>query len=415
MRRHGHAHPSPQNFSQGSRERVSASFLDLVSRTIDLLFLCEGACVFVTVFVRRNFLARRPPSVVLTLMIVDLVTAMCAVTMRTDAASLLHRGSASSSSFTRRSILASGTALALGLTSARPASADGLSSDFVGLPKYAEPRADSPLSKQRDALADPFAAARQDDPNRARRFVDELPPMTAAERRKAQQKAAEEIWSLENKARPDARVSKQAAAPSIGGFTSLDDEFTLEFDSSKPIGLKLKDLRVGFELGTTAGTSRVLVSDVTPGGQAASAGRIEIDMIVVAVDGVNVEKASAKDVSVLLARAKAESLPVKVTFKDALAFNEKLASRPSPTEDAMAPVSTKIAPGGGGQAEQVLTIQRLEVAERCTRNANAGDLVEIRYTGRLAGGTVFDGMELADRFGDDSLQFVLYVHLPDWR
>ena len=36
-----------------------------------------------------------------------------------------------------------------------------------------------------------------------------------------------------------------------------------------------------------------------------------------------------------------------------------------------------------------------------------GDLVEIRYTGRLEDGTVFDGMELAERFFDDSIQFVL--------
>ena len=43
----------------------------------------------------------------------------------------------------------------------------------------------------------------------------------------------------------------------------------------------------------------------------------------------------------------------------------------------------------------------------CKRNAQDGDLVEIRYTGRLADGTVFDGMELADRFMDDSIQFVL--------
>ena len=46
-------------------------------------------------------------------------------------------------------------------------------------------------------------------------------------------------------------------------------------------------------------------------------------------------------------------------------------------------------------------------ATTATRHYITGDLIEIRYTGRLEDGTVFDGMELADRFGDDSIQFVL--------
>ena len=94
-----------------------------------------------------------------------------------------------------------------------------------------------------------------------------------------------------------------------------------------------------------------------------------------------------------------------LTFKDSLSFNEKLAT--GARRASTAPISTKIAPGTATQAEQVLSVQRLEVPDRCTRNAQSGDLIEIRYTGRLEDGTVFDGMELADRFGDDSIQFVL--------
>ena len=52
-------------------------------------------------------------------------------------------------------------------------------------------------------------------------------------------------------------------------------------------------------------------------------------------------------------------------------------------------------------------MRRVEVPDRCRRNAGVGDLLEIRYTGRLEDGTVFDGMELAERFADDSIQFVL--------
>ena len=221
-------------------------------------------------------------------------------------------------------------------------------------------------------------------------FADEAPPLSAEERRRKQQAAVESIYSTENRARPAPLVSSQGAAPSVGSL-SLSDEYSLEFDSSRSLGIELKDLRV------------------VAGGQAASTGKVQIDDIVVAVDGVNVERESAKEVSARLVRAKAEGRPVQVTLKDALAFNKQLNDLPKDREEAMAPIATRVAPGGGpsGEPEQVLSIRRLEVQSRCTRNAQSGDLVEIRYTGRLADGTVFDGMELAGRFGDDSLQFVL--------
>ena len=186
------------------------------------------------------------------------------------------------------------------------------------------------------------------------------------------------------------------------------DEFTVEFDSSKPLGLKLKDLRVGFQYGTVEGTSRVLVADVVPGGQAEATGKVSIDNVVVAVEGINVERETAKQVTMRLASAKAEGRPTRITFKDALAFNERLSSDPTAVgADANAPVSTTIAPQTDAQPAQVLSVRRLEVPERCLRNAQNGDLVEIRYVGRLEDGTVFDGMELAARFADDSIQFVL--------
>ena len=77
--------------------------------------------------------------------------------------------------------------------------------------------------------------------------MDELPPLSLEERRKAQQDAAARIWQ-DNTARPAPLVSPKAAAPTPGTFT-LDDEYSLEFDVGKPLGLKLKDLRVGFEYG----------------------------------------------------------------------------------------------------------------------------------------------------------------------
>ena len=74
------------------------------------------------------------------------------------------------------------------------------------------------------------------------------------------------------------------------------DEFTLDFVGDQPLGLTLRDLRVAIETRSGKGTSRVLVSDVIPGGQAARDGRVTIDCVVVAVDGVNVERESAQQV-----------------------------------------------------------------------------------------------------------------------
>lgn len=190
----------------------------------------------------------------------------------------------------------------------------------------------------------------------------------------------------------------QIAAPTA----APTDEFSIEFSPDKPIGLTLRDLRVGFETGIKEGTSRVLVADVTPNGQAASGGRIEIDNIIVAINGVNVEKEDAKQVTARIAAARRELQPLTITFKDALAFNSRLTD----TRDSE-PVATVIAPGSEASDAQVLSVRRLETPDRCRRTAQTGDLLEIRYAGRLADGIVFDGMELGQRLGDDSLQFVL--------
>jgi len=301
---------------------------------------------------------------------------------------------------TRRRLLSLATAFG-SLPACQLARADGLTASAPSFEAFV-------AAQQQQQLTDPYAAVREQDPNRGLRFADEAPPLSAGERLRKQQAAVESIYSTENRARPAPLVSSQGAAPSVGTL-SLSDEYSLEFDSSRPLGLEFKDLRVGFEYGTREGSSRVLVANVVAGGQAASTGKVQIDDIVVAVDGVNVERESAKEVSARLVRAKAEGRPVQVTLKDALAFNERLNDLPKDREEAMAPIATRVAPGGGplGEPEQVLSIRRLEVQSRCTRNAQSGDLVEIRYTGRLADGTVFDGMELAGRFGDDSLQFVL--------
>ena len=184
---------------------------------------------------------------------------------------------------TRRGVLLA--ACASGATRPRAAHADGLSADFAGPPNFEQfaeqqqrrARENPDAEAARARLADPYAPARAANPNRNPGFVDELPPMDPAERRRAQQEAAAERFSSENVARPAPKVSKYLPAPQLGA-RRLDDEYVVEFDSAKPLGLKLRDLRVGFEYSTTEGTSRVLVSDVAAGGQKLQATSLSKDL-----------------------------------------------------------------------------------------------------------------------------------------
>ena len=297
----------------------------------------------------------------------------------------------------RRTVLAAAAAAAAAtLPTVRSSAVDG------GFGAFVAQRNDEAAAEATAKLTDPFASARANDPGR-QAFADEAPPLDAAER----QQRASEASRAASGARPAPRVSP-TPAPAAGPVAAPGDEFTLEFTPDQPLGLRLRDLRVGTQYGTREGTSRVVVSDVIPGGQAAASGRVEIDNLVVAVDGANVEREAAKSVQARLAAARAAGRPTAVTFKDALAFNSRLSADPTRRgAEAMEPVATTIAPATPDAPAQVLAIRRVEVPERCTRNAAAGDLLEIRYTGRLADGTVFDGMQLADRLMDDSIQFVL--------
>ena len=254
-------------------------------------------------------------------------------------------------------------------------------------------------------------------------------------------------------------VERGLAAPDARPAVPTD-EYTLEFDCGQPLGLTLRDLRVALEtqsgqvlggslelgplvglgLGRAGagagagaaypilsptptrllheaalptlpalpalptlptvpaqGTSRVLVGDVLAGGQAARVGRVAIDSVVVAVDGVNVERESAPQIRARLAKLRQEgALAVRVTFRDSLAFNAQL--KTGTPLGAGASVATTVAPGGSGQAEQVLGVTVLDAPERCRRTAAVGDLMEIRYAGRLASdGSMLDSNHMGSR------------------
>ena len=154
-----------------------------------------------------------------------------------------------------------------------------------------------------------------------------------------------------------ALASAGLPACAVAAPTRASDEFDIAFDSAAPLGLQLRDLRVGFEYGTREGTSRVLVADVVPGGQAPAAANptVGIDDIVVAVDGVNVERDSAASVQARIERARAAGRQLTLTFKDPLEFNQRLNAPPaagSLKEQDRAPVSTVIAPGRSQEDRQ---------------------------------------------------------------
>ena len=190
------------------------------------------------------------------------------------------------------------------------------------------------------------------------------------------------------------------------------DEFAVTLEAGQP-GFSVRDLVVAVgptgrsTLGPTGGlrpdrdgTSRVLVSDVVAGGPAAKAG-IETDAIIVAVGGVNVERESAAQVVERVQQLQDKG--VALIVKDPYAFNDAL-NIPTKLE-----ASSAVAPATASEPAQIIRVRKTppDGGGGCTRQAQNGDLIEMSYEGRLADGTIFDGMELAKQRGDSTIQFVL--------
>lgn len=195
------------------------------------------------------------------------------------------------------------------------------------------------------------------------------------------------------------------------GYARASDEFDVQFNAQTPLGLDLRDLTV-FTNPTAGGSSRVLVGDIAPGGQAESKASIVIDMIVVAVDGTNVENERSEEVVKRIAKLRqAWDKSFSVTFKDPVYFQNALVD-PLPKGTSELVVSTALVPSVGRADAQVFAVERREVPLGARRPAVEGDLLEIAYEGRFVNGTKFDGMQLAKRQGDGSVQFVLGKQPP---
>mmetsp|Transcript_1867 Transcript_1867/g.5644 ORF Transcript_1867/g.5644 Transcript_1867/m.5644 type:complete len:288 (+) Transcript_1867:83-946(+) len=195
--------------------------------------------------------------------------------------------------------------------------------------------------------------------------------------------------------------------PAAASFARATDESDVAFEGGRPVGLKLLDLTVYLDPSKNiAGSSRVIVSDVLDDGQAAERG-VKLDSVIVAIDGENVELERAAAVQSRIEQALGRG-KLTLTIKDPTAFQYALLD-PPPGGASELVTSTALTPSSEGRAAQLFAVRRSNVPPRgCRRPAADGDLIEIGYEGRLAGsGALFDGMELAKRQGDETIQFVL--------
>lgn len=190
-------------------------------------------------------------------------------------------------------------------------------------------------------------------------------------------------------------------------YARATDESDVRFDAREPLGLKLSQINVYVDPSKRIeGSSRVIVVDVLPEGQAAVK-NVQLDTIVVAVDGINVEKDSVLAVQNKIDESLSKG-GVTLTLKDPNRFQYALID-PPPHGATESYVSTALTPSSDAQSSQILAVQRQDVPPGgCRRPASEGDLVEISYEGRVAEtGALFDGMDLALRQGDSTIQFVL--------
>ena len=196
--------------------------------------------------------------------------------------------------------------------------------------------------------------------------------------------------------------------------TRASDETDILVDAAAPIGLLLRDVRVFLDpTKRTAGSARVAVADVVPASQADQLG-IHIDDIIVAINGVSVERETSEQITARLSAARGGAAaglvapPLVLRVKDPSRFLNRLTD-PLPEGVDEIRESTALTPGdAAGEQAQIFGARRRNVPSPCTRPAAEGDLLEIAYEGRVAStGALFDGMELATRQGDSTIQFVL--------
>lgn len=217
---------------------------------------------------------------------------------------------------------------------------------------------------------------------------------------------------------PMSGTSQSTAIPSDEVLISVPKS-----ELSKGLGIELSQIDFRTNI-------RVYIKSVEPGSVAAKLG-IKKDFIVVSVNGKSAERTNAEGVAILVSqavKAKPADGTVDFVFRDASAFNEKLAD----LTPASGQVTTQVAPAGDTtqrnqdgsikagrvetqQTDQRLTVTQLVAPRMCNRQATTDDLLEISYVGTVVDtGEIFDGSAIKingegipGRGNDVSLYFVL--------
>ena len=198
-----------------------------------------------------------------------------------------------------------------------------------------------------------------------------------------------------------------AATPAHAGGAVVSDEVSVTFKEAS-LGMQLDGLAYQKTTLGSMPSLRCVVTAVAPGSEAAKLG-VSDDWTVVSVNGANVESLGAKEVASRIAEA---PRPLSVVFRDAERFTSAL----EPGSGARIAKTTVLPPTGPYTEAQVLEVERLQSPPQCSIGAERGDLLEVRYEGRLrkdnklfdgSAITFADGKSVPGRGGDSSLYFVL--------
>ncbi|KAG5191150.1 hypothetical protein JKP88DRAFT_296620 [Tribonema minus] len=218
-----------------------------------------------------------------------------------------------------------------------------------------------------------------------------------------------------------------AGAGALGkSAAAFSDEFDVVFDGAS-VGLQL----TGLKYKGSSSSARASRTDCVPlrhtllrigdafGGSAplnaaplaaAARRRLRPGLILVSANGRPLEAASARQAADAI---RTGARPLTLRFRDASLFNESLeAAAAGDGEGLKQGVSTRVVQAADPRDDQSLAVRTMRRADACRACAGAarGDLLEIRYTARLAAtGAVFDasGRGAPGRGGDATFYFVL--------
>jgi len=197
----------------------------------------------------------------------------------------------------------------------------------------------------------------------------------------------------------------------------MTDEVAIQFEAD--VGIELEAASYARSTLGALPSVRVAVRRVVPDSAAARSGLVRPGMILVSANGATLE--DRPTVAAVAAAISDAARPLTLVLRDPDAFSAQLepgsgAQVAQTTVLPSYPPATAASPQRG--PPQVLAVRKARVPEICGEGAKVGDLLEVRYEGRLEDGRLFDGSELSfgedqggqqipGRAGDATLYFVL--------